>query len=117
MDADSISKLLSQVDALKELKGRDCAHEDIAYATEQAFKLLNSTDYKPDGFLIIEIIEQILIRYIVKKIMQLMTPEGIVINNEIIPQSYIINYLKFQTHFSLKDTIFKHYLKYKSSVK
>ena len=116
MDADSIFKLLSQVDALKELEGCDC-HENIAYASEQAFKLLYNTDFKPNGFLIIQIIEQLLIRYIIKKIMQLMTPEGIVLNNEIIPQSYIINYLKFQTHFSLKDTISNHYLEYKSSIK
>ena len=121
MDADSIFNVLSQVEALQELDARDYAHEDIAYGIEKAFELLYNTDYnqdlESDGFLIIQIIEQILIRYVIKKMMQLMTPEGIVLNNEIIPQSYIVNYLKFQTHFSLKDTISNHYLTYKYSVR
>ena len=41
--------------------------------------------------------------------MQLMTPEALVLNRKKLPVSYIINYIKYQKHFSLKSLINEHF--------
>ena len=48
---------------------------------------------------------QWLVRYFCKALMQLMTPEALILHERQIPASYIHNYLTFQKHFSLKDLI------------
>ena len=48
---------------------------------------------------------QWLVRYFCKALMQLMTPEALVLHEHQIPASYIHNYLTYQKHFSLKDLI------------
>ena len=48
---------------------------------------------------------QWLVRDFCKALMQLMTPEALVLHEHQIPASYIHNYLTYQKHFSLKDLI------------
>ena len=55
--------------------------------------------------LIWSLLVQWLVRHFCKVLMQLMTPEALVLHGRQIPASYIHNYLTFQKHFSLKDLI------------
>ena len=55
--------------------------------------------------LIWSLLVQWLVRHFCKALMQLMTPEALVLHERQIPASYIHNYLTFQKHFSLKDLI------------
>ena len=48
---------------------------------------------------------QWLVQFLVKKVIQLLTPEGLVINHLKIPQNFVYSYLKTQEHFSLKELI------------
>ena len=55
--------------------------------------------------LIWSLLVQWLVRYFCKRLMQLMTPEALVLHEHQVPASYVHNYLTFQKHFSLKDLI------------
>ena len=55
--------------------------------------------------LIRSLLVQWLVRYLCKEVMQVMTPEALVLHERQIPASYIHNYLTYQKHFSLKDLI------------
>ena len=55
--------------------------------------------------LIWSLLVQWLVRHFCKRLMQLMTPEALVLHEHQLPASYIHNYLTFQKHFSLKDLI------------
>lgn len=88
--------------------------ESIYKAINDTMTILHSsTTYDQQFFsgledqhvLIITIIQQWLVRYFVKRLMQLMTPEALVLNQKKIPHSYLANYLFCQHHFSLKDMI------------
>ena len=59
----------------------------------------------PATQLIRSLFVQWLVRYLCKEVMQLMTPEALVLHERQIPASYIHNYLTYQKHFSLKDLI------------
>ena len=75
--------------------------------------LHNSTAYDHHFFsgledhnvLIIAVLQQWLVRYLVKRLMQLMTPEALVLNQKKIPHSYLVDYLTYQHHFSLQEVI------------
>ena len=58
-----------------------------------------------DTSIVIYILQQWLIRYFCKTLMQLMTTEALVFHQKKIPSSYLENYLKHQHHFSLRDLI------------
>ena len=60
-----------------------------------------------DTKLVLSVLQQWLISYIYKRLMQLMTPEALVSNHEEIPSYYIMHYLNCQSHFSLKDLLQK----------
>ena len=55
--------------------------------------------------LIWSLLVQWLVRHFCKQLIQLMTPEALVMHEEQIPASYIQHYLSYQKHFSLKDLI------------
>ena len=55
--------------------------------------------------LVQSLLVQWLVRHFCKRLMQLMTPEALVLHEHQIPASYIHNYLTYQKHFSLKDLI------------
>ena len=66
---------------------------------------INFTQLPPVTQLIQSLLVQWLVRYFCKALMQLMTPEALVLHERQIPASYIHNYLTYQKHFSLKDLI------------
>ena len=68
-------------------------HGDSTYAVPPVTQLIWS------------LLVQWLVRHFCKVLMQLMTPEALVLHERQIPASYIHNYLIFQKHFSLKDLI------------
>ena len=68
-------------------------HGDSAYTVHPVTQLIWS------------LLVQWLVRHFCKALMQLMTPEALVLHERQIPASYIHNYLTFQKHFSLKDLI------------
>ena len=55
--------------------------------------------------LIWSLLVQWFVRHFCKKLIQLMTPEALVLHGKQIPSSYIHCYLSYQKHFSLKDLI------------
>ena len=59
--------------------------------------------------LVIAVLQQWLIRYMCKSLMQLMTPEALALHQQKIPISYRRSYLLYQDHFSLKDLITKYW--------
>ena len=88
--------------------------ESIYEAIKDTMSILHSSstydqqffsDLEDQNVLIITILQQWLVRYFVKRLMQLMTPEALVLNQRKIPHSYLVNYLIYQHHFSLKEVI------------
>ena len=61
---------------------------------------------------VLHVLEQLIIRILLKRLMQLMSTEALILYRNAIPLSYLYNYLKFQTHFSLKETITSYYTIY-----
>ena len=59
----------------------------------------------PDACLMISILQQWLIRYLCKRIMQILTPEGMAVHYRKVPRSYREVYFKQQEHFSLKNLV------------
>lgn len=66
---------------------------------------LGSISAYTDSCLVISVLQQWLVRYLCKRLMQLMTPEALAIHHHHIPTSYCVNYLLHQVHFSLKELI------------
>ena len=62
-----------------------------------------SIEIFPDACLMISILQQWLIRYLCKRMMQILTPEGMAVHYRKIPRSYREVYFKQQEHFSLKN--------------
>lgn len=69
----------------------------------------NQFDLTPEGCMVISLLQQWFVRYFCKKLMQLMTSEALILNRNKIPFSYLVNYLSYQNHFSLKDLIERYY--------
>lgn len=68
-----------------------------------------------EGCLVVSLLQQWLVRYFCKKLMQLMTPEAVVLHRNKIPSSYLVNYFIYQKHFSLKELISRYCCNMKSS--
>ena len=66
-------------------------------------------DLSLEGCMVISLLQQWFVRYFCKKLMQLMTSEALILNRNKIPLSYLVNYLIYQNHFSLKDLIKRYY--------
>ena len=62
-----------------------------------------------EGCLVLALLQQWLVRYLCKRLMQLMTSEAFILNRNVLPSSYLENYISFQTHFSLKKLILKYH--------
>ncbi len=98
---------------------QNLTHQDAMEAVVEAFNLLyeargpksdpqeegGQLDLTPEGSMVISILQQLLVRLFVKRVMQLMTTEAVILNRNKIPYTYLANYLHCQSHFSLKDTI------------
>ena len=59
----------------------------------------------PEGCAMVAMAVQWLVRYLCKRLMQLMTPEALTIHRMGISSSYLVNYLRHQSHFSLKKLV------------
>ena len=57
------------------------------------------------GCLVVQLLQQWLVRHLTKRMMQLMTSEAFTEHRSKIPSSYLENYLACQAHFSLKNLI------------
>ena len=76
-----------------------------AFNTLQRDPVDSSQLLAPVSQLMRSLLVQWLVRYLCKEVMQLMTPEALVLHERQIPASYIHNYLTYQKHFSLMDLI------------
>ncbi len=74
-----------------------------------------SYEMSQEACLVVSILQQWLIRYLCKTLMQLMTPEAICLHRKKIPGSLIDNYLTHQQHFSLKKLLEHHLIPLQSS--
>ena len=77
----------------------DDAIQPLKQGTEQSLVLAGSTE------LVVAVLQQWMISYLCKRLLQLMTPEALVTNHKKIPSHYISHYLNCQSHFNLKDLI------------
>ena len=90
-------------------------HEEAVQAVAEAFNTLHTApgpkrqgkqlDLTPEGSLVVSLVQQLLIRLLTKRLINLMPAEAVVLNRKKIPYSYLKNYLRNQAHFSLKKTI------------
>ena len=59
----------------------------------------------PEGCMMVALGVQWLVRHLCKRLMQLMTPEALIVHRKKMDPSYLVNYLKHHSHFSLKVLI------------
>ena len=59
----------------------------------------------PEGCMMVALGVQWLVRHLCKRLMQLMTPEALIVHRKKMDSSYLVNYLKHHSHFSLKELI------------
>ena len=59
--------------------------------------------------MVVALFQQWLVRYLCKRLMQLMTSEAFILNRNVLPSSYLENYISFQAHFSLQELILKYH--------
>ena len=93
---------------------QDMTHNTAALAIPEAINVLCKVvapdqeeymDITPQGCLVIALLQQWLVRFLTKRLMQLMTPEAVILHRNKIPFSYLKNYLNFHTHFSLSNLV------------
>ena len=68
-----------------------------------------------DACLVICLMVQWLVSYLCKRLLQLLTPEALIVHLNQIPKYYIQSYLQLQEHFSLKNLVEKQHKKLKES--
>ena len=90
-----------------ELKDMKTARQALHFALSrlQSKHVDFTEELPPVTQLVWSLLVQIIVRHVCKGLMQLMTPEALVLHEHQIPASYIRNYLTFQKHFSLKDLV------------
>lgn len=105
----------------------DLTHEDAKQAVIDAFDFLY-TAHGPDregwqaylsnkGYMAVFLLQHLLVRFLTKAVMNLMTTEALIMNCSKIPYTYLKNYLENQYHFSLKDVISSHHVAVKATIK
>ena len=60
-----------------------------------------------DACFVISLMLQWLVRYLCRRLIQLLTPEALAVHLHKIPKVYVQGYLKSQEHFSLKNLVEK----------
>ena len=114
-DAANISRII-RVDAKLNVDDlfNSLTHENVKEAVTEAFNFLYSLPgqgegdemfIKPESCMVIIFIQQMLVLFLTKRLMQLMTTEAIIIHHKQFPPFYLEQYLGSQAHFSLKETI------------
>ena len=124
-DADHLFQLIEE-DSKYEGLLQILTHEAAMQAVTEAFNLLYSAprpledkvnmDLTTEGCLVVSLLNQFLVRYLIKKLMQLMTTEAIILYRNSIPKSYLNHYFKCQAHFSLRDLISIYHKQYRSTM-
>ena len=124
-DADHLFKLIEE-DSKYEGLLQILTHEAANQAVAEAFNLLYTApgplkgkeklDLRTEGCLVVSLLQQFLVRYLVKRVMQLMTTEAIILYRNSIPKSYLSHYLNSQAHFSLKDLIGNYHKAYNTTI-
>ena len=117
LDADQLFEIVLK-DPVFEGLIEQLDHNLAAHAVVEAINTLHTAtspedqkqfDLSPEGCMVISLLQQWFVRYFCKKLMQLMTSEALILNRNKIPFSYLVNYLVYQNHFSLKDLIERYY--------
>ena len=114
-DADYLFPILFQ-DSSFEGAFLSLTQDSTHQAVSQALKVLHTApdpheegvvmiDFPPSACLVISLLQQWLIRHMIKELMKLMTSEAVTLHRKKIPTSYIDNYLAYQQHFSLKKLL------------
>jgi len=113
-DADHLFQLI-QHDPKYDGLLRNLTHDDAMHAVADALNLLYNApgpqedggqlDLTPEGCMVVSLLQQLLVRLLMKRMMQLMTTESVILYRNKIPHSYLNHYLTFQAHFSLKDLV------------
>lgn len=88
---------------------------DVVEVVNDAFRILYDphTEALPDTYLIFSIISHWMSRYFCRRLMQVLTPEGLAVHFNQISSSLRKCYVEDQEHFSLKALIEKHQMKMK----
>lgn len=114
MDAEHIINLIASDPKYLSLL-QNLTHLKAIQAVTEAFNLLYSApgpnekgthlDLTPEGCMVVSLLQQLLVRLLTKKLMNLMTTEAVILNRNKIPYSYMEIYLSCHSHFSLKEAI------------
>ena len=125
LDVDSVLTVVSLDPEFTRLM-RNMSYQSAAQAISEAINVLYSgngpdkgqfIDVSPYGCLVIAILQQWLVRHLCKRLMQLMTPEALILYRNKIPSSYIKHHLRFFTPFSLLNLIKRYHQAVKSTNK
>lgn len=121
MDADCVFNVIKCVPKFRDLL-KKLTHQDAMHAVAEVFNILHSAPgpeknvyLTPVGCLVVTLLQQVLVRFFIKKLMNIMTTEAVILHHNKIPHSYLENYLSNQTHFSLKDTITRYHTAVKAN--
>ncbi len=114
LDAEGIFPLIVKDPSFEALLNR-MSHTEVVKAVKEAMEVLHKAvgptatsdqcDVSVEACLVIAVLEQWLVRYLTKRLMQLMTSEALVLHRRKIPSSYLRDYLMYGTHFSLKQLV------------
>ena len=119
MDLDA-SSLFTIIEMDKEFKDiiAEIDQEEAAASVDEALQVLHCApapdesqrriEALTDSCVVISLLQQWIVRYLCKRLMQLMTPEALAIHHCKIPTNYCENYLMHQVHFSLKQLLSRH---------
>ena len=94
--------------------------EDIVPLVDEALHVLHHSpgpddaepplDIHTDSCMVISLLVQWLVSFLSKRLLQLLTPEALLVHSKEIPNYYLQSYLRFQEHFSLRELIEKQFL-------
>lgn len=94
----------------------DMSHQRATDAVSEAINFIYTAEsdhqekvISSEVCIIISLLQQWFVRYLCKKLLQLLTPEALIVNRSKIPSSYVTDYLSYQSHFSLKELIKSYY--------
>lgn len=112
-DADAIFKIIFSDEKFSEEIERIKSGDDVAVrnAVDGGLHTLFNASGTVDGdvfldyCLVIAVLAQWLLSFILKRLMQLMTPEALVKYNQLIPHMYLKHYIKFQPHFGIREVV------------
>lgn len=92
---------------MRDLPTRYRELKNVIVLVNNAFRILYSSENEalPETYLIITIIYHWLSRYYCKRLMQVLTPEGLAVHFKQIPASLRRCYVHHQSHFCLKRLI------------